>query len=84
MISKERLTNIALAIIDRHGLDISMQSAETFAHALIKAVEAESEVVGYRSADGRNCSKRWYDNHARECDQDDFTAKLIALPLVEE
>jgi hypothetical protein len=87
MISKERLNFLAREIGERlcDGEYDAMAQAHSivFANALIKAVEAESEVVGYEWVDPVSGMKISFD------EPDEFPEvfhihPLIALPLIGE
>lgn len=83
-ISKERLEQIVLSIYDSNSdFQFTQPSLfREFAHALLKKVEAESEVVAYYdpSEDESDMAFMWPCNHCHDDPQD---TKLIALPLVE-
>ncbi len=77
-ISKERLNEIALEVwADGFAGRSEEEFVYDFAHALLKAVEVECEVVGYQSKMSGNI-----DNEGGVVP--DWYNKLIALPLVSE
>jgi archaeosine-15-forming tRNA-guanine transglycosylase len=85
MISKEELDTLAMRVWSESESECDVRTGRevitSFAHALIKAVEAESEVVAFKAYSG---TLAYTENALSPSQRTLPVAKLIALPLAEE
>ena len=87
MISKKKFEQITRQLANEHVGEFFWPDVKDFAHALIKAVEAESEVVAWRctnfSHDGNDYAYRDFDDRPVSVSGAECGEPLITLPLVE-